>query len=194
MGAKWPSSFADRKRRGYSHCLRGRRSRESRRNPQTTAGCGVHYGRAAAVCVPQALEKKPPNPVVPAQMMQRYASRTAAQKLGIGEGTTAALIDPPRNYATVIGQLLDGAALEETADAAPVTLWFVHDAPGCREALPAMRKLASRTKLWILWRKGSGVTQTFLREEASAVGLVDYKVCAVDTAWSAMLFARRKVR
>lgn len=146
------------------------------------------------VAVPQALEKKPPNPVVPAQMMQRYASRTAAQKLGIGEGTTAALIDPPRNYATVIGQLLDGAALEETADAAPVTLWFVHDVPGCREALPAMRKLASRTKLWILWRKGSGVTQTFLREEASAVGLVDYKVCAVDTAWSAMLFARRKVR
>jgi catechol 2,3-dioxygenase-like lactoylglutathione lyase family enzyme len=26
-----------------------------------------------------------------------------------------------------------------------------------------MRKLAARTKLWILWRKGSGVTQQFLR-------------------------------
>jgi hypothetical protein len=37
------------------------------------------------------------------------------------------------------------------------------------------------------------VTQPFLRESAAAVGLVDYKICSVDAAWSAMLFARRKV-
>jgi CheY-like chemotaxis protein len=136
-----------------------------------------------------------PHPVVPAQMMARYASRSAAQKLGIREGTTAALIDPPRNYAGVIGELPPGAALEETEGSAwrcPTTLWFVHDAAVCREALPGMRKLAARTKLWILWRKGSDVTQPFLRESAAAVGLVDYKICSVDAAWSAMLFARRK--
>jgi hypothetical protein len=55
-----------------------------------------------------------------------------------------------------------------------------------------MRKLAARTKLWILWRKGSSVTQPFLRESAAEVGLVDYKICSVDATWSAMLFARRK--
>jgi hypothetical protein len=145
-----------------------------------------------------ALANRPVSPVAPAQMMARYASRAAAQKLGIREGTTAALIDPPRNYASVIGVLPAGAALEEVEDGAggawrhPTTLWFVHDAPACREALPGMRDLAARTKLWILWRKGSGVTQPFLRESAAAVGLVDYKICAVDATWSAMLFARRK--
>ena len=144
--------------------------------------------------VRQALEKRPVSPVAPAQMMQRYASRTAAQKLGIREGSTVSLIDPPRNYAGVIGELPDGVALEETDTVAdcPIALWFVHDVAGCREALPAMRKLASRTKLWILWRKGSSITQPFLRESAAAVALVDYKICAVDAAWSAMLFARRK--
>ncbi|MGA3043608.1 MAG: hypothetical protein ABSF54_22765, partial [Bryobacteraceae bacterium] len=81
---------------------------------------------------------------------------------------------------------------EAPAAACPITLWFVHDAAACREALPGMRKLAGRTKLWILWRKGSGVTQPFLRESAAAVGLVDYKICSVDGTWSAMLFARRK--
>jgi CheY-like chemotaxis protein len=144
-----------------------------------------------------ALANRPASPVVPAQMMTRYASRNAAQKLGIREGSTAALIDPPRNYASVIGELPAGACLEETpeetpAAAFPITLWFVHDAAACREALPGMRKLASRTKLWILWRKGSDVTQPFLRESAAAVGLVDYKICSVDAGWSAMLFARRK--
>jgi CheY-like chemotaxis protein len=144
-----------------------------------------------------ALANRPASPAVPAQMMARYASRNAAQKLGIREGSTAALIDPPRNYASVIGDLPAGASLlEETLEGTPahcpVTLWFVHDAAACREALPGMRKLAARTKLWILWRKGSSVTQPFLRESAAAVGLVDYKICSVDAAWSAMLFARRK--
>jgi CheY-like chemotaxis protein len=139
-----------------------------------------------------ALTNRLASPVVPAQMMARYASRSAAQKLGIREGSTAALIDPPRNYAGVIGGLPDAASLDETPTAScPVTLWFVRDAAACREALPGMRKLAARTKLWILWRKGSDVTQPFLRESAAAVGLVDYKICSVDAAWSAMLFARR---
>ena len=68
----------------------------------------------------------------------------------------------------------------------------MHDAAACAEALPAMRKLAGRTNLWIAWRKGSGVTQQFLRESASAVGFVDYKICSVDKTWSAMLFALKK--
>jgi len=145
----------------------------------------------------EALANRPASPAVPAQMMERYASRNAAQKLGIREGSTAAVIEPPRNYASVIGELPAGACLQEESEAAPaagcpITLWFVHDAAACREALPHMRQLAARTKLWILWRKGSGVTQPFLRESAAAVGLVDYKICSVDAAWSAMLFARRK--
>jgi hypothetical protein len=145
---------------------------------------------------------RPASPVVPAQMMARYASRSAARKLGIREESTAALIDPPRNYAGLIGELPAGAALEEILEETPtetlgetleaprpITLWFVHDAPAC---LPGMRKLAAHTKLWILWRKGSSVTQPFLRESAAALGLVDYKICSVDRNWSAMLFARRK--
>jgi CheY-like chemotaxis protein len=141
----------------------------------------------------KALAHPPASPVVPAQMMERYASRAAAYKLGIREGFKVALIDPPRDYAAVIGELPPGAALEETPDGpCPVTLCFVHDPASCAEALPAMRKLAARTKLWILWRKGSDVTQPFLRKSAAAVGLVDYKICSVNTAWSAMLFARKK--
>jgi serine/threonine protein kinase len=67
-------------------------------------------------------------------------------------------------------------------------------ARSCAEALPKMRKLAGRTKLWILWRKGGEVTQQFLRESAAKIGLVDYKICSVDRTWSGMLFARRKSR
>jgi len=144
--------------------------------------------------VRQAAANRPADPIVPQTMMERYATRTAAQKLGIREDTTVAVIDPPRNFDIgVEGNVRiserygapDGAA-------ADITLWFVHDAAACIEALPDMRKLAARTRLWIVWRKGSRVKQPFLRESAAAVGLVDYKICAVDRTWSAMLFARRK--
>jgi CheY-like chemotaxis protein len=140
-----------------------------------------------------ALAHRPATPVVPVQMMERYRSKTTAQKLGIREESKVALIDPPRSYAAAIGDLPGRAVFEEApAAAADVTLWFVHDAAACAAALPAMRKLAVRTKLWIVWRKGSSVTQQFLRESAAALGLVDYKICSVDKTWSAMLFARKK--
>ena len=138
-----------------------------------------------------ALRNPPATPVVPAQMMDRYRSRTAAQKLGIRENSTVALIDPPRNFAGVIGALPPGAAFDEGGVLSPVTLWFVRDVDDCREALPRMRKIAARTKLWIVWQKGGAVTQPFLRASAAAVGLVDYKICAVNDTWSAMLFTRK---
>ena len=146
----------------------------------------------------ETLTKRPANPVVPAQMMERYTARSTAQKLGIGEGTTVALCEPPRNYAAVLGELPAGARLAESpGEACPVTLWFVADAAACLATLPRARNLAAHTKLWIVWPKRgagkeSGITQQFLRESASAVGLVDYKICSVDRTWSAMLFARKK--
>ena len=141
----------------------------------------------------KALVERPASPVVPPQMMDRYASRTAAQKLGIRPGSTVALIDPPRNYAAAIGELPAGARFEEMPTApCGVTLWFVDDAARYTQALPGMRKLAGATKLWILWRKGSEIKSEFIRESAIAVGLVDYKVCSVDATWSALAFARKK--
>ena len=57
-----------------------------------------------------AVKNRPVSPVVPKQMMERYAGRTTAQKLGIKEGTKVSVIDAPRNFEVVIGPLPEGAA------------------------------------------------------------------------------------
>lgn len=143
----------------------------------------------------KAIERAPANPVTPPQMMERYAGRTVAQKLGIGENSAGAVIDPPRDYSALVGDLPPGARLEEEpAQPLPVTLWFVHEPAGFLEGLPRMRRLAGNSKLWLLWRKGGVIKQQFVRESAAAAGLVDYKVCALGGDWSAMLFARRRER
>jgi hypothetical protein len=50
--------------------------------------------------------------------------------------------------------------------------------------------------LWIAWpKKASGVasdlSQTAVRKVGLASGLVDYKVCSIDTTWSGLKFALR---
>jgi len=144
----------------------------------------------------KAIAHPPAAPVVPVQMMDRYGTRTTAQKLGIKEGCRVALLDAPREYLAVLGPMPDGAELCEQPDAVcPVTLWFVKDAEIYRSTLPRMRRLAAQTKLWVIWPKGgqkAGITQQLIRESALAVGLVDYKICAVNDRWSAIAFARKK--
>ena len=57
--------------------------------------------------------------------------------------------------------------------------------------------LAARRGLWIVWPKQSSplagdLNENHVRAAGLAVGLVDYKVCAVDADWSGLKFARRK--
>jgi CheY-like chemotaxis protein len=135
------------------------------------------------------------NPIAPPGVMERYGSRTKAQKLGIKEGSTVAVIDPPRDYEAVLGDLPEGVELiENPASAHPVTLWFVRHPEAYLAALRRMRAIAGKTKLWVIRPKGprSELNEKFLRQAGNEVGLVDYKICAIDGQWTGMIFARRK--
>jgi CheY-like chemotaxis protein len=146
----------------------------------------------------QALKKRVVAPVVPTQMMDRYAGRTAAQKLGIKEGSTVALIDAPREGLNALGELAKNVEFcEERENNANVTLCFIHDLAALRERLSDVRDRAGRTKLWVLWRKGGSaargtITEGLVREYAIDLGLVDYKVCSVNAVWSALAFSLKR--
>jgi methylmalonyl-CoA mutase cobalamin-binding subunit len=148
--------------------------------------------------VRKCIKERPVEPVVPTQMMDRYAARTAAQKLGIAAGSRVAVIDAPRDYARVIGDLPEGVDFDEESWAGcPVTLWFVEEPESFLAALPKMRKAAAISKLWVAWpkkaaRKDSQLSETFIREMAIESGLVDYKICSINQTWSGLCFALKK--
>ena len=132
---------------------------------------------------------------VPPQMMERYKDKPAAQKLGIAASSTVAVMNPPRDYTHALGELPEGVELfEEPRAVHPVTLWFIPDLEAMLAALPRMRSMAAKTKLWIVWRKGKEgrISQNAIRGTAIEGGLVDYKICSLDTQWSGILFARKK--
>src|SRR5262249_28382074 len=119
---------------------------------------------------------------------------------GIRENMQVAVLDAPPDYAKAIGALPSGASLEEDpSEPLPITLWFVHDPDTYLSNLSKMRRLAAKTRIWIVWPKGSskkgaaaGVTPTLIREAALSVGMVDYKICSVSETWSGMLFTVKK--
>lgn len=146
----------------------------------------------------KALAKPPADPVKPTQMMDRYASRTVAQKLGIKESSTVLALDAPRDLDKVLGPLPEGAEIIDQRGAeAAVTLCFIQQPHLLAGMLSEVRELAGRSKLWILWRKGGSaargdMTEDVVRNKGLELGLVDYKICSVNEVWSAMLFARKR--
>jgi hypothetical protein len=150
--------------------------------------------------IDSALVASPASVVVPTPMMQRYGNRTVAQKLGITPGAVVSVIDPPRGFPSMLGDIPEGVSFSETGrDSPAVTLWFVHDAPSYMASLGKRRSIARKSKLWIIWPKGeagkkAGINQNVIRKTALDAGLVDYKICAVNEQWSGMLFAAAKAK
>jgi hypothetical protein len=147
--------------------------------------------------LPAALKKLKPvaNPIVPKQMMDRYANRTTAQKLGIKENSNITVIDPPRDYAKVLGDLPANVEITEDSETpSPVTICFARDLESLAAILDLGRKIAGKTKFWICWQKGkkTGFNDIPIRDAAVALGLVDYKVCSLDPTWSGMVFALKR--
>ena len=146
----------------------------------------------------KALANPPATAVIPPQMMTRYGDRTVAQKLGIKGGAVVTAIDPPRNFPDLLGTVPEGVEFaEDERKPGPITLWFVHDAATYQSFIGKRRGIAKRSKLWVVWPKGeggkrAGITQNVVRQAALDAGLVDYKICAVNDKWSAILFAAGK--
>lgn len=139
------------------------------------------------------------HPVQPARMMDRR-DRTTAQKMGICENARVAILGAPPGYAKVLGAMPAAVSLEEDpAETLPLTVWFVTDAGVYRAGLPAMRARMSETRLWVVYPKGGakktgdgGINQFFIREQALALGMVDYKICSVNPSWTGILFTLKK--
>ena len=128
-------------------------------------------------------------PVVPAAMMDRYAGRSTAQKLGVKADGKVCLLGAPRDITTVLG---DVAFVESPMEAA-VTLLFANEPQEMQRELSKLRSVAAQTRLWVCWKKGksreNGLGENLIRETGLALGLVDYKVCSINEVWSGLLFA-----
>ncbi|MSR61639.1 MAG: hypothetical protein EXS08_04215 [Planctomycetes bacterium] len=152
----------------------------------------------AARAIERALAAPPREPVVP-ESKHFYADKPLAGKLGWKAGATLALVDAPDGCERLLGAQPEGAKLVRGLRGKPeLVLWFVRSEKELRAALPKWKKAAAAgTRVWVCWpKKGSALatdlTGERVRTAPHALGLVDFKICALDADWSGMCFALRK--
>ena len=149
--------------------------------------------------VKRALRHRPAAPVCPPSAMERYAGARLDRKLGLKPAMEVAILGPPEGFPELLGELAPETRL--VTDIGPhtaLTLWFVR---GRRELEAETAYLAARLPeacgLWMIYPKQSSrhkvdFNQKDVRAAGMAVGLVDFKICAVDADWTGLRFARRR--
>lgn len=153
--------------------------------------------------LPQALRRAiksvPANPVRPPAHMERYAGSSLTKKLGITERSVVALLNAPPKFEEGLVEIPEGAAIAHALSSrSTLILWFVRSRRELESETPLLAaRLPAAAGLWIVHPKRSGgarvdFNQNDVRSVALAAGLVDYKVCSVDSEWSGLKFARRR--
>ena len=146
----------------------------------------------------QAIVEPPVEPVVPDSVFAPYAGKPLVEKLGIKDESVVGLVNAPTDFRHTLGQLPPGAKLCETADnQCNLAIWFNRSADDLQRAISAIVGWTEYGPAWIAWPKktstlAADLSQQVVRDTGLANGLVDYKICAIDKTWSALLFRHRR--
>lgn len=146
----------------------------------------------------RAIARPPAEPVAIDSTLAGYSGTPLAKKLGIKPGYSVVLVGAPEDFATTLGELPEGVVLRGHARGrCDLIVWFCQSRAELKKRVERLGMLAGAGGLWIAWPKqASGVstdlTQTAVRSAGLAVGLVDYKVAAIDATWSGLRFTQRK--
>jgi len=135
-------------------------------------------------------------------IMAGYSGTPLAQKLGLKAHADVVLINAPKNYAQLLGEIPPGIVFSKRMKTgARFVHLFSTKRSELQKRLVTLRKLlAEDGTLWVSWAKKSAdlatdVTEDVIRAVALPLGFVDVKVCAVDETWSGLkLMVRRTNR
>jgi len=128
-----------------------------------------------------------------------YSGTPLVKKLGVKEGNSILIVNPPSDYVELVGGLppnIHHALSGETE------IDFIHYFETTLSSLEdkiffLKEQLARNGMIWISWPKGgSGVdtdlNRDLIREFILQTELVDVKVCSVNEIWSGLKFVIRK--
>jgi hypothetical protein len=144
-----------------------------------------------------AVSSAPSDPVVPSSTFAAYRGRPLVAKLAITAGKTI-LMGAPKDFESLLEPLPEEAVISRRASGTGRTvILFVRKMSELEKLSGKARShIAQGGALWIAWpKKSSGeesdLTQASVRRFGLDSGLVDYKVCSIDSTWTGLRFAVR---
>jgi CheY-like chemotaxis protein len=128
-----------------------------------------------------------------------YAATPLLKKLTIKPNLQIHIIHAPSGFMDLLAPLPENVTLQqEINNSCQLIIWFVTQAQELESSLPEIAEICEGTgaRVWICWQKNAraadcAVTQNIVRAKGLAAGLVDYKICSIDSTWSGLLFRNR---
>ncbi|HJT89003.1 MAG TPA: hypothetical protein VJ732_14135 [Bryobacteraceae bacterium] len=156
--------------------------------------------QAAAAAVGKAVRRRLPDPVRPPDSaLGFYPETPLGQKLGIRAQMRLALLRAPEGFEEMLGDLPEGVDIEREMTArTELAIWFVRSRLEMETVVgQAGARLGKGASIWVAYPKGTSrfkvdFNQFDVRAAALEVGMVDYKICAIDRDWTGMKFTRKK--
>lgn len=131
--------------------------------------------------------------------MQHYAGSSLVKKLGFKPNMRTALLGAPEGFEEQLGELPESVEFEtKVSPQTRLAIWFVRSLRELADETPYLSaRLPTGASLWIVYPKQTSrfkvdFTQYDVRAIGLAAGLVDYKICAVDSDWTGLKFARKR--
>ena len=135
-------------------------------------------------------------------MSAGYSGTPLDRKLGIKPGFRVAFPDAPDDFLETLGALPDSVEIIAAPFGTKIreldlVVLFTMARSNLAERFPVLAgKLNPSGMLWVAWpKKTSGVStdlnENVVRDFGLSVGLVDTKVCAIDSTWSGLKFVIR---
>ena len=130
--------------------------------------------------------------------MAGYSATPLQKKLGIKDGLSVFILQPPEQYFDLISPLPTDVNIKSRL-AVPVDFvhLFVKEKKVFTKEFTRCKKFLKKDgMMWISWPKKaskivSDLDENIIREFGLKSGLVDVKVCAVDDVWSGLKFVFR---
>lgn len=142
-----------------------------------------------------------------------YSGTPLSKKLGIKPGYIVDLVDAPPGFEGLLDELPDDVrikrrtlrgAIASTCEPAELAIWFVQSMSTLSDGARHFVQNCPAGGVWFAWRKKTAKARTRppstepqigesdIRRAGLAVGLVDFKICAVDSVWSGLKFTLRQ--
>jgi len=130
--------------------------------------------------------------------MAGYSETPLQKKLGIKEGITLFVLQPPAHYFDWISPMPPDVKLKSklAGEVDFIHLFIKEQKNFTKEFIRCKKNLKKDGMMWISWPKkaskvATDLDENFIREFGLKNGLVDVKVCAVDEVWSGLKFMYR---
>ena len=128
-----------------------------------------------------------------------YSGTPLARKLGLKEGTTVLVINPPGNYRKLLEPIPAGVQfVGRVSTMTDLVHLFTTRKAELRKTLTSLRtRIRPDAAIWVSWPKRTAkvptdIIEDTIRDVAIPMGYVDIKVAAFDEVWSALKLVIRK--